>query len=206
MRLTNSSMQGPSSMGTGVDFEKFDWADISRRLTLYAKRRLGTRGNWQDAEQIAQEAIAHLLDPNYADWDSQKQPEILLQLQSIANSVLANYVRNWDNCRVTHNAPDKLSLIVEKQARTESALSTDGSDRSTNHDARKVVNLLSERLSQDQLGQEVLLLQMDGIDRPSEQAAALQRSVKDINNARRRLDGHLQAIKGILKQEKYYAD
>lgn len=201
MRLANSSMQGPTTVSSSINLEQFDWAEISQRLTKYAKHRLGTRGTWQDAEQLAQEAICRFLDPEYAAWDTEKQPDIMLHLGSIVNGVLANHVRKWENCKIDHKEPNKLGAEIDnRQRRSGNSISAEGKC-SDSPDARKVLSILTDRLAQDSLCQEVLLLHMDGIDRPAEQATALERPVKEINNARRRLDDHLQAVRRMLEQE-----
>jgi DNA-directed RNA polymerase specialized sigma24 family protein len=105
-----------------------DWADLSRRLTRYAKARL--RGSsLATAEEIAQQAIMQLLDPAYASWDRERHPDVFDCLGHIVNGLVVNHFRR--NARrgkhvtlrednVTHD--DEIEPLGDgevKQSRTE---------------------------------------------------------------------------------------
>ena len=47
---------------------------ILKRLTAYTHRRLGRGGSIQGAEDIAMQAIARVMDPEYRDWDPAEGP------------------------------------------------------------------------------------------------------------------------------------
>lgn len=69
--------------------EQVDWASTLRRLTLYAKRRLGTEVTIEEAEDIAAEAVRQMLDPTYRGWDPQRE-QLLWHLQSNVNGLISN--------------------------------------------------------------------------------------------------------------------
>jgi hypothetical protein len=69
-----------------------DWNDLSSRLTKYAHFRL-RKSSWETAEEIAQEAIAHLLDAAYAAWDRARHPDLFDCLGHLVNGIVANHFR-----------------------------------------------------------------------------------------------------------------
>src|SRR5260370_36736643 len=164
----------PSGKGPPpVDLESIDWADVFRRLTAFGMRRLGSRGSLTDAEELAIEAIKQFLDPEYASWNPEAEPDLLRHLGSILNDGLNNSVR-------------RKALELERPLDTPEANRVAGDDPSAQRrmiareEAARAIRLLSERIVGKELVENVLILELDGIDSASEQAKQLDRPVAEI--------------------------
>jgi len=185
----------PSGKGpTPIDLEKVDWPDVIKRLTVFAMKRLGSRGSLADAEDLAGQAIRQFIDPEYASWDREKEPDLLTHLGSILNGVLNNSLR-------------RKAVEVERPLETPEAGRVAADDPTAQRriiareDAARAIRLLSERIKKDDLVESVLLLELDGIDRPSEQATQLDRPIAEVYKARRRLADHREAVRRQLAAE-----
>lgn len=71
------------------EIERHDWNDVSRRLTDYARWRLGWNANISDAEEIAQEAIRIVLDPDFREFNPAEE-DLMWHLQSNVNGIINN--------------------------------------------------------------------------------------------------------------------
>ena len=58
----------------GGNLDGIDWGELFERLCAYGMGKM--RLNPADAEQVAQEALRRFLDPEYAGWDRQKEPDL----------------------------------------------------------------------------------------------------------------------------------
>lgn len=166
---------------------KHDWADVSRRLTLFVLRRMGQRQNVHDAEEIAQEAVRRFLDPNYAGWDETAEPNLLRHLGSIANGVLSDRRQRSATTREELRAPRELADNrsiddIERRA-------------AVGELAEQALAALRARLVGDSVGERVFELILQEVDEPREQARHLQVPIREIYNARRRLALHREAIR-----------
>ena len=147
--------------------EAIDWNRTFQRLVVYAHRRSGCRMPLSEAEDVAAKAICQFLDPEYADWDPERQT-LLLKLGSIVNGLLRNRTRTKATSAVL--AVDFMSSPVAVLAASESpgpeTRAMDGSE------ARRAFKLLEEELKGDECGENVLLLECDGMTEPRMQAEA----------------------------------
>lgn len=183
------------------DLEKYDWDDISQKLTGFASRRLGSRGSLRDAEEIAQEALTKFLDPEYADWDRQKQPDLLQHLGSIVNGILIDRVRKWRTERDYEKDYHHFLVLT----RYGEALSPEKFAVLTDY-VQRTYDLLFERTESDKIVEQILALELEDVHEAAEQAARLNLPIADIRNARRRLDAHRTAVDKILNTEATHAD
>lgn len=169
-----------------------DWANVSRRLTLFAIRRLGRYGSTAEAEEIAQEAIRRFLDPDYASWDQQKEPSLLRHLGSIVNGLIRNRAQ-----RVQRRG---VAIQLDEEMHTSSQSSPD--DRAAAGIlASRSMELLRARLGNDDVCRQLLELQIEGTTKASEQATRLGLAITGVYNARRRLAGHVAAVREALLGE-----
>lgn len=169
--------------------EQANWHEIARRLTLFAKRRLGTRGTIEDAQDLAFEAIRRTLDPDYASWDGSRP--LLEFLGSIVNGLIQNRTRS---------RPLKLE-VARPLERLDAAVPGPEQPLAARQVGDRALALLSARLDGDDVGVRVLGLSIEGIDKPQDQAQQLGVPVKDIYNARRRLAAHVEAVRAQLSDE-----
>ena len=180
-----------------VDWHSFDWADIFRRLTLFAFRRRelrGSRGSLADAEDLAAEAIRRLLDSEYADWDPNREPDLLRQLGSIVNGLLSNELRNGRMKRVRSLDEPAVFDLAQQATLTEDKV-TDGVDRT------RVLSLLSIRIENDDVSRRLLILERNGVSKPALQAESLEVPIDVVYKARRRLAAHREAVRQELQSE-----
>lgn len=166
-----------------------DWPAITKRLVLFAHRRLGGR-SLETAREVVQEALARIWDPAYADWDPIAQPNLIRHLGSVVNGIVRNLNASARERSVVGRPSEVLDRLAERGAGAIDGRRVDGQI-----DARKVIDRLLERTSADELVTDVVLLMSDGVDRPGEQAAKLERPIGDVYNARRRLKDHMSAVR-----------
>lgn len=170
---------------------KIDWSDISQRLTLFAKWRLGSDLSFGVAEELAQEAIRQFFDPHYLNWDREANPDLKKHLGSIVNGLIRNYHRKKrPTLGLTENLPQ-----VGSQGQSPDSMAI-------NKDlAHKIIDVLITRIDNDPRAVDSLYLFLEGCDQARDQAERLKCNVKDIYNARRRLDGHFRAIQDQLQEK-----
>ena len=181
-----------------MDWDSLDWADIFRRLVLFAFRRRqlrGAPGSLADAEDLAAEAIRRLLDTNFAEWNRDREPDLLRHLGSTVNGLLSNELRGA-RLKVERSLSDpSVNQLAEQTAAPERKV--DEVDAS-----RRSLSLLEARVAADELARKILSLEEEGITKPSMMAARLKAAVAEIYKARRRLARHRAAVRKELAGEK----
>lgn len=180
-----------------MDWQRLDWADVFRRLVLFAFRRRqlrGVPGSLADAEDLAAEAIRRLFDWNYAQWDPASEPDLLRHLGSTVNGLLSNEMRA---ARVKLERSLSEPSVLESAEQTAAAAALpDGAD-----DYRQAMSLLEARVANDQIASQLLSLEEEGVTKAALQAAQLKLDVAAIYAARRRLARHCQAVRRELNGE-----
>src|SRR5258708_39309584 len=73
---------------TAVVSEK-EWASLFTRLTRWAYVCMRKR-SFEVAEDVAQTAITHVLDPHYKEWDPDREPDIFDHLCNVARGIISN--------------------------------------------------------------------------------------------------------------------
>ena len=180
-----------------MDWDKLDWADIFRRLTLFAFRRRqlrGVAGSLADAEDLAAEAIRRLIDSDFAEWDREREPDLLRHLGSIVNGLLSNEMR-----AARTKVENSLSDPAVSRSAEQTPAPENGSDDSD--ESRRVLSLLEARIAGDELAKKILVLEEQGITKAAAQAAHLKKSTAIVYKARRRLARHRKAVERELAAE-----
>lgn len=147
------------------ELEQLDWATIGRRMLAYALRRLGSRGSIHDAEEIVQEAICQMLDPNYKEWDTDTPLD--RHLVSTINGVIRN--------RTTKKASVK-GMAVAPEVLDEHPVGHEQADEDAlirQLDGQKVKDLLFASVDGDDVVEGILILFDDGITAPRDIADKL---------------------------------
>jgi DNA-directed RNA polymerase specialized sigma24 family protein len=200
-----------------------DWVELGRRLTLYAYGRIHKR-SWETAEDIAQEAIAHLLDAAYAPWDRERHPDLFDCLGHIVNGLAANHFRR-KAFRAPHvpimddvdGAEDDAPIDprgqrdAEEQAPpADAVVLSDRTDAAAarGEEARDAALLaeLRTRLAGDALAIGLLDQIHAGEGRPKRQADVLGVSVNEVYTAKRRIFHHARAIAREMELETKQGD
>jgi hypothetical protein len=164
-----------------------DWGRRRAILTRWCFVALQKR-SWEDAEDVASEAIARVLDPVYADWDPTKEP-LRKHLENVARGILSNRRRT----RRTWEVPTTRDEIEERVAEHDAE----------NHVAEQklaadVLAAVCARVEDDALAREVLALYARGVESLDEHAFALDAPKHEARNARRRLQTHAYAATRAL--------
>ena len=187
-------------MAASVDDEGLagqDWEQIGKRLTLFAHRRLWSIGvdDVALAQDLAQEAISRLFDPNYAGWDQARQPVLLEFLGSVVNGLISN-LRKKRRRRGAH-------LPLEGPGRPHLACECAGAETRVSQadELTRIWALLQQELQGDPLAVQVLELTIEGCERPRHQAAALGVDVERIYQARRRLRRCIEGARAALRHD-----
>lgn len=195
-----------------------DWADLARRLTRYAHVRLRGR-SWETAEELAQEAIARLLDPAYASWDRERHPDLFDALGYIVNGLVSNY-RQRKATRAHHvtlrddideaddDAPrdPRSDPDDDEHAPPPDAVVLRGEDPAEespagHRGAEAAMAALRARLVGDALGLGLLDQIQQGEGRPLAQAKALGVTVAEVYTAKRRLMHHARLVARDLEKD-----
>jgi DNA-directed RNA polymerase specialized sigma24 family protein len=178
-----------------VNWDSVDWADIFRRLVLFAfKRRQGRgiTGSLADAEDIAAEAIRRLLDSEYAGWDPKLEPDLLRHLGSTVNGLISNESRSA-------RLKVERSLSDPSVFRSAERVTASGDKVEEGDECQRALQLLEVRVADDELMKRLLSLENGGVTKPATQATQLKVSVEVIYRARRRLARHREAVRRELE-------
>lgn len=168
------------------EIERHDWDDVSRRLTAYARWRLGWNANIADAVEIAQEAIRIVLDPEFREFDPAKE-DLMWHLQSNVNGII-------------NNRRKKKALANEK-VRDLHVETSDERFQRANPDVkrsqeRRILEILHDYAEArgDEHAQAVVMDALSGDFDDAETASKLKVPVQKIYDARQRLKRYLAAI------------
>jgi hypothetical protein len=178
-----------------VNWDSVDWADIFRRLVLFAFRRRqvrGISGSLADAEDIAAEAIRRLLDSDYAAWDPKLEPDLLRHLGSTVNGLISNESRSA-RLKVESSISDPSVF------RSAEKVTASGDGIEQGDECQRALRLLEARVADDELMKRLLSLENGGVTKPATQATQLRVSVEVVYKARRRLARHRQAVRRELE-------
>jgi hypothetical protein len=178
-----------------VNWDSLDWADIFRRLVLFAFRRRqgrGITGSLADAEDIAAEAIRRLLDSDYAGWDPNLEPDLLRHLGSTVNGLISNESR-------AARLKMERSLSDPSVFRSAERSAASGDKMDETDECQRALRLLEARVAGDELMKGLLSLENGGVTKPAMQATQLRVSVDVIYKARRRLARHREAVRRELE-------
>ena len=180
-----------------MDWDNLDWADIFRRLVLFALKRRqarGVPGSLADAEDLAAEAIRLLLDSYYAPWNPHHEPDLLRHLGSTVNGLLSNELR-------TVRAKKERSISDPSILKSANEVIAPNGNAAEVDEYRRAIAMLERRVADDELIRRLLPLERDGITKAAAQAAQLEVGIDAIYKARRRLAGHRQAVRRELAKE-----
>ena len=178
-----------------MNWDSVDWADIFRRLVLFAFRRRqvrGITGSLADAEDIAAEAIRRLLDSDYAGWDPNLEPDLLRHLGSTVNGLISNESRSA-------RLKVERSLSDPSVFRSAERIAASGDKMDETDECQRALRLLEARVAGDELMKGLLSLENGGVTKPAMQATQLRVSVDVVYKARRRLARHREAVRRELE-------
>ena len=191
---------------TEFDLESLDWTAIYKRLVFYAAQRLQRMGlcdSWGTAykqpERWVNEAVSELLDPKYTECTADNEEEVVDYLRSRINGLINNY-RNKAATKNERLYPPEKMPDSERFSCSPEVLLLQKEKQEVQKDA---LDRLDKRISQtgDELLENVLLLELDGIGKPKKQAEELGLPVKEIYETRRKLKKHCEAVGTVLKAE-----
>jgi DNA-directed RNA polymerase specialized sigma24 family protein len=166
---------------------------LFKRMSLYAARRLGKRATLEEGEDLAAEALRQLYDPEFKDWDPTKQ-----SIEDFLGSTINGLVQN----RRRRKAPQLLEGAEDLEAVAgQSSAASPAEVVERKLDGREAMNRLLESIKDDPLVTEIVMLQLDGVEDPKIQAERFGRPRKDIYNARRRLETHLEALRRVWEDD-----
>lgn len=178
--------------------DELDWDEISIRLAAYVSYRLGSRGIPADVEELVAETLCRVLDGEYKDWDPDVEPNPLRFCISVANGLMRNFVRSHRR-RKEISATPSLPYAESEAARTDRAVVA--------RDQARAMSRLRERIAGDELALRVLDAYGDGFEKTRDIADVLGATRPDVRNAKRRLLGHIAAVRDeISREEAHDAD
>lgn len=164
------------------------WGVAYKRLVLWSIKRF--KISMQDAEDLVQEGMKQFIAAGgAADGD---MDQLLRGVGSRINGVRNNQVRKKASINVRLTADGDLpdGEISRHAEDTIAAVEM----------SRKALDLLLERVQEDDLLFSVVAHISEGKEEPAELAVALGVDRKDVYNARRRLNGHVVAVKARMEE------
>jgi hypothetical protein len=177
----NALEQQRAKRRLGAALEAQDWGAIMKSLTLFAARRGGRKISNDRAVDFAQEAIRRVLDPDYADWDPERET-LLVHLGGIVNSLIWSHRQRASTRREIGDHDD-----------AESADPTQSEDRLSARDTgRKLLSALRASFKEGSLELRVLALFAEGVAIAREQAESLELPIEAVYVARRKIDARVR--------------
>lgn len=172
--------------------DELDWDEIAIRLTAYISYRLGRRGNAADVEELVAETLCRVLDGEYKDWDPEAEPNPVRFCISVANGLIRNFVRR---ARRRFEIPATAALaFAESDAGSADRLVVA-------RDHARAMALLRERIAGDEMAGKVLDAYADGFEKTRHIADVLGATRPEVRNAKRRLLGHIEAVREQISRE-----
>jgi DNA-directed RNA polymerase specialized sigma24 family protein len=172
--------------------DELDWDEISIRLAAYVSYRLGRRGIPADVEELVAETLCRVLDGEYKNWDPDAEPNPLRFCISVANGLMRNFVRSHRR-RNEIAATPALPFAESDEA---------GPDRGVvARDRARAMSRLRARISGDELVEKVLDAHADGFEKTRHIADVLGVTRPEVRNAKRRLLGHIEAVRDEISRE-----
>ncbi len=146
--------------------------------------------NVASAKELAQEGMARVIDPGSSPWDRVKQPNLLLWVGSLMNTLAANKRRGDARHPTMTHEPDK-DLRVDPEPTPEERTAHSGELAGLQH----WMDQLLVRLAGDDVALGKIELLYDGVEDAAEQAARLHCEVADIYRANERIAYHANLVK-----------
>ena len=161
-----------------------DWKWIYEQLVAYGRRHHHLP--LEDAKQVSQEAIRRFFDPDYLPYDLEVHGSVLRFLGSIVNGIVSNGRQR------SSSAKWFLGFASDEQMESpeEHAIARERFDL--------VVAKLIERTTRDPIARSLLAVMLEGVEGIDAEAERVGVSATEIENARRRLKAHVEAITNSL--------
>jgi hypothetical protein len=161
-----------------------DWAEVFRRLTLFAHRRLGVGADLARAEELASEAISRFLAVDRGARAQMGSLNLTHDLGSIVETLLSDHrapCAVGDAERFRQQPPGQRAPTAQRDSDAV-ALSSP-------------ISLLAKGIAGDRLMEGIVLLSLEGILDASAQAVHLISPITEIYEARKRLSRVIAAIR-----------
>jgi DNA-directed RNA polymerase specialized sigma24 family protein len=157
------------------------------------RRKLVTFASWRthngpDADDLLQEALAKVFDPDDSPWDPDGSKSFVLHVGSIINRLASH---EWTSARVQHEVVDS-RLASDKTTVDPSPLADAAlAQHQESAELHRLGELLLAELGDgDTVATKVLLAAREGYETPAELAEKIERPVEEVYDAIRRLKYH----------------
>jgi len=163
-----------------------DWAEVFRRLTLFAHSRLGVGADLARAEELASGAISRFLAADRGARAQMGNLNLTHDLGSMVETLLNE-----------HRAPYAVG-DAEQFRQTPSGDCDPTAQRDSDAVAlSSPISLLAKQIAGDRLMEGIVMLSLDGILDASAQAVHLISPITEIYEARKRLLRVIAAIRAV---------
>jgi DNA-directed RNA polymerase specialized sigma24 family protein len=154
-----------------------------------------------EAQEVAQEACAAVIDPERRPWDPARHPNFTTYLCRVVKSIALNRATS------ARDHYEREAGVAYAVAQGDAAPSAEDSlleyarERRTRERQERLFAALIDELSDDPLARRLALLSRDGIDRPADQARAEQRPIEEIRAARKRVQRAVEKLVAAARGE-----
>lgn len=167
-----------------------EWRKLSVRLTRYAFACVRYK-SWHDAEDMAQEAITQLFDPEYKRWDPALCPDLFAFLARIVTGLANNRWQKKKARKYVYIGGADLAQHLPPEPPPQEALGDE-------HRGHVIMQTVHERAAKDELLLKVLGLLEARVDTTREHAEHIGCTMDEARSARRRLANLLKKIQAEL--------
>jgi hypothetical protein len=163
--------------------------DALLRKKIY-KHAFSLTGSLADATDLSQEAMTRVIDPNGSPWEASEQPNLLLHVGSVMNSLAANRRRAHRRHPGTNYDPEADTRVDPEPMADERIARAEDLAR-----LQRLMDQLLVRLKGDDVALGKIDLLYDEIDDAGDQAARLGCTVNDIYLANDRIAYQVALVK-----------
>lgn len=166
-----------------------DWARIRVDLLRFACRIARSK---QAADELVQEALARVIDPERDPWDPEVEPLLARHMMRIIDKI-----HRGDREKAAVRRDPRNVAAVEARTTQRSATPEDAAlAAEREQEAKSTLDEVKVDLAGDTVALEVIDQSERGVDRPADQAKATGRSIAEILNARKRVRRAIEAVLG----------
>ena len=178
-----------------------EWDEVVEYLVLHATGKVNQlywRGVTPDPNEIAAEAVTSVIDGRRT-WNQAAYPDARDFLRGVVDSIISHDVKCVDRERVRSfdHSSDSGRLSVSDTAAPETHFTTVVANKEL---AEFYKSKIIAEIQPDKLALRILECIEAGFDEPKDIAECLGEDVKEINNARKRLQRAIDSIRNSLKK------
>jgi hypothetical protein len=177
-------------------FELLASRELQRDLFDFACKRAGSK---ELARDLMSRSVSHVLDSNASGWNRARYATLLHYLASVLNRLLWAHRVKASTRREVRRPPEELERFAADSLNPEDdLLAREELDAERARVERRLATLRQRILREDgdasRIALRLLELELEGVHKPADQAAAMNVSAQAIYRARECIAGHIDRV------------